>query len=418
MNPKQNNFFRLLDLVKRHDDWMDDTINLIASENRLSPLVSKTLQSDFGNRVAEGWLGERVFPGIRYYDEIEEYGMELVRDMFHADFADIRPISGTMANMIVYGGLTKPGDTLASISISSGAHISMAGAVPRKVFGLNVIELPFDGNNYVIDLDAAIKVIKETKPRIIVLGGSVVLFPQPVTELAQICKELGAVVLFDAAHVAGLIAAGLFPNPLDQGADIMTMTVCKTIPGPQHAFILSHQEYAETIKKTTFPRFLSGHHLHETVASVLTMEELKVFGKDYSKQVIQNAKVLATHLARCGFNVQASDKGFTETHMLLVNTSSILPASKAEHILEKANIIVNRNMLPADTSFLNPSGLRIGTPEVTRLGMKEGDMLTIANFFKRILIDKEDPTQIKKEVTTFRNEFQNICYCYSDEQQI
>lgn len=157
MNPHKDNFYNLLELVQKHDTWMDETINLIASENRISPLINKVLSSDFGNRVAEGWIGKRVFPGIKYYDEIEQYGMELVCAMFRADFADIRPTGGTMANMIVYSAFTKPCDTIASLSISSGAHISMSGTVPRKVFGLHVVELPFDQTNLTIKLEESIK---------------------------------------------------------------------------------------------------------------------------------------------------------------------------------------------------------------------------------------------------------------------
>ena len=417
MDTNKDNFFNLLELVKKHEDWMGETINLIASENRLSPLINEVMKSDLGNRVAEGWIGERVFPGIRYYDEIERYGIELACKMFHADFADIRPISGTMANMIIYSAFTQPGDTIASISISSGAHISMAGTSPKKVFGLKIVKLPFDKKNFTIDLDASIQVIRTTRPKMLVLGGSVLLFSQPVKELAKVCKEVGTLVLFDASHVAGLIATGLYPNQLDDGADIMTMTMCKTIPGPQHAFILSRAEFADKIKKSTFPGFLSGHHLHETVASVLTIEELKVFGEDYTKQVLLNTKALATYLSEYGFDVLAKDKGFTETHMFLINISNILPASDAEMLLEKANIIVNRNMLPQNSSFLHPDGLRIGAGEMTRLGAKENDMATIALLFKKLLLEKEDPEEVRKEVVQFRKSLKDIHYCYKNYEQ-
>jgi len=417
MNIQENNFFNLLDLVNKHEVWMGETINLIASENRLSPLVSEVLKSDLGNRVAEGWVDNRVFPGIGFYDEIEKYGMSLACKMFHSDFADIRPISGTMANMIIFSAFTKPGDKIASISISSGAHISMAGATPQKVFGLEVVEVPFDETNFTIDLDRSIEVIKKIKPKILVLGGSVLLFSQPVKELAEVCKETGTIVLFDASHVAGLIATGLYPNPFDDGADIMTMTMCKTIPGPQHAFILSKSEFSEKIKKTTFPGFLSGHHLHETVASVLAIEELKIFGKDYEKQILLNTKKLAHCLSDYGFNVLAKKDGFTETHMFLVDISSIIPADEAEKLLEKANIIVNRNMLPGDLSFLHPNGLRIGAAEMTRLGAKEKDMVIIASFFKKLFFDKDNPLEIKKEVTEFTKNFKIIQYCYSNYEE-
>jgi glycine hydroxymethyltransferase len=412
MKTDENNFFKLLDLVHNHDMWMNETINLIASENRLSPLVSNVLKSDFGNRVAEGWLGERVFPGIKYYEEIEKYGMDLACRMFHAEFADVRPISGTIANMIVFNAFTKPGDTIASISIASGAHISMAGSTPKKVLGLRIIELPFNHQSLTIDLPEAIRVIKKEKPKIVVLGGSVLLFNQPVKELADICREIGVILLFDAAHVAGLIATGRFPNPFDDGADIMTITLCKTIPGPQHAFILSRKEFSEKIKRTTFPNFLSGHHLHETVASIITMEEMKTFGKEYVNQVLANAKALAQNLSDLSFNVLAESRGYTETHMLLVDISNIFPATEAEKLLENANIIANRNMLPGDSSFLNPSGLRIGTQEITRIGMKEENMEQIALFFKRVLIDRENTNSVKNDVLSFRENFKTIHYCY------
>lgn len=219
-------------------------------------------------------------------------------------------------------------------------------------------------------------------------------------------------ILFDASHVAGLVASGDYPNPFDDGADIMTMTTCKTIPGPQHAFILSRQQFSEKLKKTTFPGFLSGHHLHETVASVLTMEEFKKFGKKYSEQILKNAKVLASALSDLGFSVLAKDNGFTETHMFLVDISKIMSSNEAEKILENGNIMINKNMLYGDGSFLNPSGLRIGTPEVTRLGMKEEHMLVVASFIERLLIKRENEKMIKKEVVTFRKKFKSIHYCY------
>ncbi len=411
MNPLENNFSRLQDLVRKHDRWMDETINLIASENRLSPIVNEVLTSDLGNRVAEGWLGERVFPGIKYYDELEEYGMNLVKQTFRAEFVDIRPISGTMANMIVYSAFTEPGDTIASLSIASGAHISMAGSTPRKIFHLNLVEIPFNIENFNIDVAKSIELLQDKKPKILVLGGSVLLFPQPLKELVQVCKDLNILTLFDASHVAGLIASGHYPNPFDDGFDIMTMTTCKTIPGPQHAFVLSRSQFSEKLKRAAFPGFLSGHHLNETVASIFAMEEFKVFGTEYSDQILKNSKDLARNLSESGFDVVAKDKGFTETHMFLIDISTIMPAYDAEKILEQANIFVNKNLLPFDKSFTHPRGLRLGTPEITRLGMKEKDMATIAGFISRLLIKRENPEIIKNEVRIFREKFKKIHYC-------
>lgn len=408
----RKNYDFLINQIRKHDIWMNETINLIASENKLSPTAEYCLGTDFGNRVAEGWMGERLFPGLKYYDQIEKYGMELVKSMYNAEFVDIRPISGTIANAIVYTAFTSPGDTILTISINSGAHVSMAGGTPKKVFKLNVEYLPFNTSTYNIDIDKSVEIIQQLKPKMIVLGGSVLLFPQPVKEISAIAKKVKSLVLFDASHVAGLIAGGCYPNPLEEGADIVTMTTCKTIPGPQHAFILSKEEYGESIKRTTFPALHSGHHLNETVASIITMEEFKQFGKQYSEQVIKNAQTLAQAMYNLGFIVLAKEFNFTKTHMFLVDITSIMTSLEAQQLLEQANILVNKNLLPYDTSFRSPSGLRIGTPEVTRIGMSEKDMKVIAKLFHQLLIKKENPKKIKILASNLRNKFKGVKYCY------
>lgn len=402
-----------MECVNKHNIWMNETINLIASENRLSPIVENILKSDFNNRVAEGWIGERLFPGLKYYDEIEKYGIKVISKMFNADFVDLRPISGTMANMVIYSAFTKPGDDVLSISISSGAHISMAGSLPKKVFHLKMHYLSFNNLSYKINLKDSIKLIHKIKPKLLILGGSVLLFPQPIKKLSIEMKKIGGLVLFDASHVAGLIAGGVYPNPLDEGADIMTLTTCKTIPGPQHAFILAKDKFADIIKKTTFPSFLSGHHLHETVASIVAMEEFRQFGKAYAKQVVRNSKALANELDKLGFKIIGKNNNFTETHMFLIDISNILSADKAEKILELSNIIANKNILANDKSFLRPSGLRIGTPEITRLGMADEDMKKVASFIYRALILKENPEIIKRDVKKYMKKFQKIRYCFN-----
>ncbi len=273
--------------------------------------------------------------------------------------------------------------------------------------------LPFNNLNYKINLRDSIKLIHKIKPKLLVLGGSVLLFPQPVKKLSIEMKKIGGLVLFDASHVAGLIAGGVYPNPLDEGADIMTLTTCKTIPGPQHAFILAKDKFADIIKKTTFPSFLSGHHLHETVASIVVMEEFRKFGKTYVKQVVHNSKTLAHELDQLGFKIVAKNNDFTRTHMFLIDISSILSADKAEKILEQSNIIANRNILANDESFLRPSGLRIGTSEITRLGMVDKDMKKVASFIYRALILKENPEKIKEEVKKYMKNFQKIRYCFN-----
>ncbi|EHQ43186.1 serine hydroxymethyltransferase [Myroides odoratus] len=399
-------------LLDRHEKWMSQTINLIASENLLSPLAKNCLISDLGNRVAEGWIGERIFPGIKYYDEIEQIGIDIVKQMFCCDFVDLRPISGTHANMIVYTAFTNPNDKVLSFSIKNGGHISMSGGTPKNMFKLQVLGIPVSNDGFTIDVPRTLEVIMQEKPKLVIMGGSVLLFRQEIKEIVKLCKSLDILTIFDASHVAGLIATGDYENPMKDGIDIMTFSTCKTIPGPQHAIIVANGKYGEIIKKTTFPSTVSGHHLHETVSAVVTLLELKLFGKNYIHNVVLNSKALARELSNLDMNILFKDKDFTETHMLLMRNKSKYETKELEKRFEKANIIFNRNILPGDVGFKNPSGFRIGTPEITRIGMTEVDMPVIAQFISDVYYGKKSIEKVKNEVVSFRKDFQTVKYCY------
>lgn len=413
-NKSFKQFKRILELVEQHDKFFSQSLNLIASENVPSPAVMKALVSDLNNRVAEGWIGERVYAGMHFYDEIEAIGIEVARNLFGFPHVDLRPISGTSANMAVYSAITKPGDTIMTTRISDGAHISMAGKTPKDIFGLQHVPLPFDPEGMNIDLDKTIKLIHEIKPRLIILGGSVILFPQPVKEIVVAAHKMGSIVLYDASHVAGLIAGNKFQTPFEDGVDIVTLTPCKTIPGPQGGIILSKDEFANKLKKGVFPTTTSGHHLHETVGAIIALVELQQYGESYASQVINNAKVLAQCLDQKGLKIVAKSNGFTESHMLVIDCEELGGGKNAEDKLTKANIIVNRNLLPRDNgNFKNPSGVRIGTPEVTHFGMKEREMKIIAKLVAQVLLEKEvDYEQIKKQILFLREKFNKIMYCF------
>ncbi|MBB1138422.1 serine hydroxymethyltransferase [Myroides sp. WP-1] len=399
-------------ILNNHEKWMCKTINLIASENLLSPFAKKCLTSDLGNRVAEGWIGERIFPGIKYYDEIEQIGIDVVKEMFRCDFVDLRPISGTHANMIVYTAFTKPNDKVLSFSIKNGGHISMSGGTPKNMFKLQVLKIPTCNDGFTIDVPSTLELLLQEKPKLLILGGSVLLFKQEIKAIVQLCKSLEIITVFDASHVAGLIATGDYENPMDVGVDIMTFSTCKTIPGPQHAVIIANGKYGDIIKKTTFPSTVSGHHLHETVSAIVTLLELKAFGKLYIQNVIQNSRTLARSLSELDLNILFKDREFTETHMLLMKNESKYETASLEKRFENANIIFNRNILPGDLNFKNPSGFRIGTPEITRIGMTTADMPLIAQFIADVYFDRKKIEKIKEEVISFREDFQIVKYCY------
>ena len=426
---KNSDFLKIREILNAHHKYWEHSIPLIASENLTSPAVREAAISDLVHRYAEGWIGERVYPGNEYFDDLEEFCLKLLKELFNAPFIDARPISGVVANLTVYTAFTQAHDKMMAISIPVGGHISSgplsaksgsfiggtAGAVSR----LDVDYIPYDRYGLNIDIDGAIKAFREKKPKLVQFGASVFLFPHPVKELVPVAHEVGAHVNYDAAHVAGLIAAKQFQDPIREGTDTMTMSTHKTFPGPQKGIVIaSHEELAEKIKSAAFPGMTSNHHLMHVAGLAVAAAEFKKYGEAYSKQIIKNAKALGQALYERGFQVVCPDKGFTKSHTLLVDITnfqdSIGLGADVEQQLEKAHIVANRNLLPWDIlekrNYLNPGGIRIGTQEITRLGMKEADMITISEFFKAVLVDQKDPATVAQEIKEFRSEFQKIHY--------
>ncbi len=422
-------FLKIREILKAHHKYWEHSIPLIASENLTSPAVREVAISDLVHRYAEGWIGERVYPGNEYFDNLEEFCLKLLKELFDAPFIDARPISGVVANLTIYTAFTQAHDKMMAISIPVGGHISSgplsaksgsfiggtAGAVSR----LDVDYIPYDRYGLNIDVDAAIKAFREKKPKLVQFGASVFLFPHPLKELVPVAHEVGAHVNYDAAHVAGLIAGKQFQDPIREGTDTMTMSTHKTFPGPQKGIVVaSSDELAEKIKKAAFPGMTSNHHLMHIAGLAVAAAEFKKYGEAYSKQILKNAKALGQALYERGFQVVCPDKGFTESHTLLVDITnfqdSIGLGAEVEQRLEKAHIVANRNLLPWDIlekrNYLNPGGIRIGTQEITRLGMKEDDMVTISEFFKAVVVDQKDPMTIAQEIKEFRSEFQKIHY--------
>jgi glycine hydroxymethyltransferase len=272
-------------------------------------------------------------------------------------------------------------------------------------------------------VDATKKKIEEMckdnrAPSIGMFGGSLFLFPHPVKELADFMHDHNMYINYDGAHVAGLIAGSQFQDPLREGADSITMSSHKTLWGPQGGIIVSLQKYAESIKKAVFPGITSSHHLHHVAGKAIALAESLEFGKDYAIQVIKNAKAIAEALANFGFDVLGEKRGYTASHQLAVDVSKFGDGGTIERDLENANIILNRQLLPGDIKagrhYMHPSGIRIGVPEITRLGMKESEMKEVANFIKRVVIDKQDPLSIANDVTDFRKQFQKINYAFDN----
>ncbi|MCH2405354.1 MAG: serine hydroxymethyltransferase [Nitrosopumilus sp.] len=414
--------------LMQHHKWFANSIPLIASENIPSPAVREAIISDFGNRYAEGWPGERVYAGCVYIDDVEFECMKLARKLYKAKFVDVRPISGVVANLVVYSAFTNPGDVMLAPSIPAGGHISHGKkehfGTAGLVHGLEIEFFPFDAEEMTIDVDKTkqkVEVLKKDGrlPKMAMFGGSLFLFPHPVKELSDFLKSYDIHINYDAAHVAGLIVGGKFQDPLREGTDTMTMSTHKTLFGPQGGLVLGSEEHEEIIKKATFPGLTSSHHIHHMAGKAVAFAEALEFGKDYATQVVKNAKSFAEALSDMGFKVLGEKRGFTESHQIAVNVLDYSDGGKVEADLEKANIIVNRQLIPGDIkagrNYFHPSGIRLGVSEITRLGMKKNEMQEIASIIKQVIIEKKDPKKILVKVKAFRKNFQKVKFCFDNK---
>jgi glycine hydroxymethyltransferase len=417
---------RVLELLEKHHAMYRRSIPLIASENVVSPAVREALASDFGHRYAEGWPGERLYAGCKYIDEVELMAIELGKAVFKAEFVDVRPISGVVANLVAYCTFARPGDMMVALPIPYGGHISHGkekwGGTAGVVRGLDVERYEFDEENFEIDVDATSRRLKRIeadtgkKPRLFVLGASVFLFPHPVKEIRKLADEYGAYVMYDAAHVAGLIAGGRFQDPLREGADVVTLSTHKTLAGPQHGMVLSWEKYSERLKQVAFPGLLSNHHLHAMAGVAVALAEAMAFYRDYAAQIIRNAKILGEALFEQGIDVLYESRGFTESHTIVADVSKYMDGRTAEETLEESGIILNRNLIPKDyrlkTDHRKPSGIRMGSQEVTRLGMGESEMRQIAEFIADVVVRGKEPSKVAEEVAEFRKNYRKVHYCF------
>lgn len=405
------------DMVDKHHEWFDNSLPMIASENLISPLAREMLVCDFHDRYAEGLPGDRYYNGNIYVDKVELKVQELAKSLFKCDFADVRPTSGTVANLAVLKALTKPGDTIATCELSHGAHISTAKFGAVGVRGLNRLTYPFDLENMNIDVDGAKKALLEVKPQIALFGLSVFLFPLPIKELRDTLQEVGCYTWYDGAHVLGLIAGGKFQDPLREGIQVITGSTHKTLPGPQHGILVGNpkdEKMTKSLESGVFPGVTSNHHLHAMAALGVTLAEHLEFGERYAEQTIRNAKALGQALYERGIKVRCEHLGFTQSHALAVDVTEHGGGALIAQLLEDANMIVNKNMLPWDTKPKSPSGIRLGAQELTRIGMKESHMAEVADLIKRVAVNKESTANVKKDVISLKAGFMNIQYCFHE----
>ncbi len=419
-------------ILALEDTWRQtQTINLIASENTPSDAVRRVQSSDFMGRYAEGHPNEgnkvnRYYQGTRYIDEIERMARTELIELFDVKQADVRPISGNNANTAIALGYLRGGDTVIANSTDAGGHISHGpvGVFGRriqnrgqslKLGGPNSVHLhylPLTADHYHVDAQKTLELIDQVSPQLVIMGKSLFLFPEPVTEVAAFCKTKDIPLLYDGAHVLGLVAGGQFQAPLHEGATWMTGSTHKTFPGPQRGVILGNMDeeaekkYWPAADRGVFPGSSSNHHLNTMPALLVATREMKQYGREYAAQTVRNAQALGQSLDELGTPVEARDFGYTKSHMIAVNVAHWGGGVEVAKRLEANDIIVNYNMVPGDADPRNPSGLRIGVPEMTRFGMDERAMGELAQLMHDAIRGKN----VKDGVHALRGRFTNMQY--------
>lgn len=366
-----------------------DKLEMIASENIVSQAVMEAQGSVLTNKYAEGYPGKRYYGGCEHVDVVETLAIERAKRLFGAEHANVQPHSGSQANFAVYFAMLKPGDTIVGMNLSHGGHLTHGSPVNVSGTYFNVVPYGVNAETQQIDYDEFRKIVLEAKPKLIIAGGSAYSRQIDFKKMADVAHEVGAIFMVDMAHFAGLVAAGLHPNPVEY-ADIVTTTTHKTLRGPRGGMILCKEEYAKAIDKAVFPGIQGGPLMHVIAAKAVALgEALQPEFKEYAEQVIKNAKVLAAELIAKGLTIVS---GGTDTHVMLVDVRNTgLTGKEAEHLLDEIGITANKNTIPFDpASPFVTSGVRLGTPALTTRGLKEDDMKEIANIIATVLQNPED----------------------------
>ena len=399
---------KIYDIIKLEEKRQKEGLELIASENYVSPAVLETMGSILTNKYSEGYPGRRYYGGNEIIDMAETLAVERAKKLFGAEHVNVQPLSGSPANLAVYMALLNPGDKVLGFSLDQGGHLSHGH--PLNFSGILYTIVPYfvDKKTEIIDMDEVEKIALKEKPKMILAGFSAYSRNMDWKRFKKIADKAGAVTFADIAHIAGLIAGGQLDSPVPY-FDVVSTTTHKTLRGPRGAMIMSKEQFAKAIDRAVFPGVQGGPHDHINAAKAVAFgEALKPSFRKYSAQVIANAKALAKALQDKGYRIVS---GGTDNHLMLVDLfgSKQITGKEAEKALEKVGISINKNMVPFDPRKpMDPSGIRLGTPALTTRGLKESHMKTVVALIDETLINKDDEKklkEIKKKVKTFSLKF-------------
>lgn len=384
-----------------------DCINLNPATNTMNPKAEALLACGIGTRPSLGYPGDKYEMGLEAVEKMEVMAAELACEVFNARYAEIRVASGAMANLYVFMACASPGDTIIAPPGAIGGHVThhMQGCAGR--YGLTTHPAPVNSTDYTIDINALRTDAHRLRPRLITIGGSLNLFPHPIADIRAIADEVGAWVLFDAAHMSGMIAGHAWPQPLKEGAHVMTMSTYKSLGGPPSGLIVTDDvAMAERLDKIAFPGMTANFDSGKSAALAMSLLDWKAHGRAYAATMAETAKALATELDRRGVKIFAADKGFTQSHQFAIECAGQASAK----LLRQANILscgIGLPLAPVDGDL---NGLRMGTPEVVRWGMTVREMSVVAEFIADVLQGRRSPQSVAPEVRDFRSHYKDLHY--------
>ena len=407
MSPLQSSFPELFDAIQKEQTRQKDGLELIASENYTSAAVLEAAGTILTNKYAEGYPARRYYGGCEYVDVVESLAISRAKQLFGAEHANVQPHAGSQANMCVYLANLKPGDTYLAMNLAQGGHLTHGSSVNFSGQLYNVIPYGVRESDHRIDFDQVATLAKQYRPKLIVAGASA--YPREIdhARFAEIANDVGAKLMVDMAHYAGLVAAGVHNSPVPV-ADFVTSTSHKTLRGPRSGFVLCREKYAKDIDKSVFPGMQGGPLMHIIAAKAVCFQEaLQPNFKEYGQQIIANARALAETMLSGGVRLAS---GGTDNHLMLCDMTSIKQTGKiAELALDKAGITVNKNMIPYDQRKpMDPSGIRIGTAALTTRGMKEDEMKKVGAWILRVLKSPFDEwvlAAVREEIRDFTRHF-------------
>jgi glycine hydroxymethyltransferase len=404
---------RVLAVIDDHERHMDDeTIGLNAGTNIMNPRAATLLSRSLGNRPSLGFPGDKYEMGMQHAEKLEIACESLVKRLFDAPYAEIRVPSGAIANLYSFMATCKAGDAIMAFPGEMGGHVTHHDAGCAGLYGLDVHPVPYDAERMTIDLDRLREDAQRVKPKLITVAGSLCLFPYPVADVRAIADEVGAYVLYDAAHMGGMIAGKRFQDPLKEGAHLMTMSTYKAFGGPPSGLVLSSdEELAARLDAIAFPGMTANFDLGKTAALLMSVLDLLEYGEAYADTCISNAQALAEALEEEGFAVHGVEgQGHTDSHHLALHAASLGGGQAASKRLAQANILLCGIGLPAQAVECDMNGIRIGTQEITRQGMGADAMAEIARMMGRVWLKGEAAENVRRDVIEFRKGYRDLVF--------